>query len=74
MQCSGMQDILEQIFAPNSVPHLLSGKAVSRAVRGHVLICTALYILLTNETAATSRETPEESTMRAIDYRRSKKK
>ena len=41
--------MLELIYAPNAVTHILSGKAVSRAFRGHMLVDTALYCLLISE-------------------------
>jgi len=36
MEGSGLQELLEVVYAGNTVGHMLSGKAVSRAVRGHV--------------------------------------
>lgn len=35
MSGSGLQELLECVYASNAVVHMLSGKAVSRAVRGH---------------------------------------
>lgn len=46
MQNSGLYELLETIYATNAVDHILSGKAVSRAVRGHLLIDTALHLIL----------------------------
>ena len=46
MAGSGLQDILEQIYASSVVTHILSGKAVSRAMRGHLLLDSALNALL----------------------------
>lgn len=43
---SGLKEILEMIYASNAVDHMLSGKAVSRAVRGHLIIDAALNALL----------------------------
>ena len=42
MSGSGIDEVLEQVFATNVVPHILSGKAFARAVRGHMLIHSAL--------------------------------
>ena len=39
---SGLKELLEMIYASNAVDHMLSGKAVSRAVRGHLIIDAAL--------------------------------
>ena len=35
MSGSGLSNILQQVFAENAVVHVLSGKAVSCAFRGH---------------------------------------
>ena len=32
---SSLQQLLEVVFAQNSVTHMLTGKAIARAVRGH---------------------------------------
>ena len=42
MSGCGLQDLLEQIYASNAVTHMLSGKAVERAIRGHFLIDATL--------------------------------
>ena len=42
MHDSGLKETLETIYAPNAVTHILSGKAVSRAVRGHFIVDSAL--------------------------------
>ena len=44
---SGLDYILEQVYAPNTVKHLLSGKAYSGAIRGHLLVSAALHTMLT---------------------------
>ncbi|CAG2249414.1 unnamed protein product [Mytilus edulis] len=49
MSGSGLKEVLELIYAPNAVTHMLYGKAVSRAVRGFMLVDTALHTLMTNE-------------------------
>ena len=46
---SGLTEILDTIYAENTTPHLLSGKAISRAVRGFVIIESALHVLLHRE-------------------------
>ena len=51
MSNSGLGDALELIYAENTVLHLLSGKAVHRAIREHysiiilypIIICTDGY-------------------------------
>ena len=42
MSGSGLQSALEQVYAEDTVPHILSGKAVSRARRGYLLVACAL--------------------------------
>ncbi|CAC5369344.1 unnamed protein product [Mytilus coruscus] len=46
MQSSGLYELLENIYASNTIEHMMSGKSVSRAVRRHNIIDCALYILL----------------------------
>ena len=42
MSGTGLHSVLEQVYADKTVPHMLSGKAVSRARRGHLLVACAL--------------------------------
>ena len=46
MAGSGLQELLECIYASNAVGHMMSGKAISRAVRGHLLVSGALNAIL----------------------------
>ncbi|PIK60572.1 hypothetical protein BSL78_02508 [Apostichopus japonicus] len=46
MADSGLQEFLEVVYAGNAVRHMLTGKAVSRAVRGHMLVDAALNTIL----------------------------
>jgi len=46
MAGSGLQEVLEVVYAGNAVKHMLSGKAISRAVRGHLLVDAALNTIL----------------------------
>ena len=43
---SGLKELCETIYASNTVDHILSGKAISRAIRAHILIDSALNGLL----------------------------
>jgi len=43
---SGLKELLELAYASNAVDHMLTGKAISRAVRGHLLVCAVLNTLL----------------------------
>lgn len=49
MEDMGLAETLETIYAPNSVIHMMSGKAFSRALRGHFIVDNALNTLLTKE-------------------------
>ena len=74
MKGSGLEDVLENAYAPKAITHMISGKAVSKALHGHFLIKAALmnklmlrvlpYIDNENDTVNPSgvvQETMEES-------------
>ena len=46
MAGSGLQEIMELVYAPSAVVHILSGKAYARAVRAHLLVDAALNAVL----------------------------
>jgi len=46
MSGCGFRDCLELLYASNAVIHMLSGKAVERAIRGHFLIDATLNAML----------------------------
>ena len=46
MAASGLQELLELIYASNGVVHMLTGKAIARAVRAHLIVDASLYALL----------------------------
>ena len=46
MAGSGLKELLEVIYANNAVDNMLIGKAISRAVRGHMLMEAALNAML----------------------------
>ena len=46
MAGSGLQSLLGVVFAGNAARHMLTGKAISRAVRGHMLVDAALDTIL----------------------------
>ena len=46
MAGSGLQKLLELNYASNAVVHMLSGKAIAQAVRGHLIVDAALNALL----------------------------
>ena len=39
MKGSGLEDLFAEVYAENTVSHIISGKAVSRALRAPPLIC-----------------------------------
>ena len=54
-----MLELLETVYASNTVSHILSGNAVVRAVRGHFLVGAAHHMLLTSNIFGT--ELPKTS-------------
>ena len=46
MEGSGLKEILGEVYGDNAVIHMLSGKAYSRAVRGHLLVDYVLNNML----------------------------
>jgi len=46
MAGSGLQEMFQLCYGPNTVSHMITGKAYSRAVRGHLLVERALMVLL----------------------------
>ena len=54
---SGLQQLLEVVFAQNSVTHMLTGKAIARAVRGHFLADAVLNAELCGARVATKCKT-----------------
>lgn len=71
MAASGLQEMMELIYASNAVVHMLTGKAVARAIRGHLLVDAALNALI----AASTFDVPipvcgetecEESTLKDV--------
>eukprot|EP00794_Sanderia_malayensis_P020950 gene20950-23000_t len=49
MTSSGLQAILETVYTENTVPYMLNGKAISRAVRGHLLVVATLHAIIMSE-------------------------
>ena len=58
---TGLNELLGCVYAENTVPHLLSGKAFSRAIRGHLLTSAALNALLMSEALGVPLPTESES-------------
>ncbi|KAJ8043143.1 hypothetical protein HOLleu_10106 [Holothuria leucospilota] len=49
MDNSGLRELLETIYAANTVNHMLTGKAVARALRGHFLVDNALNYMIVSK-------------------------
>ncbi|WAR17805.1 hypothetical protein MAR_032399 [Mya arenaria] len=49
MQGSGLNEVLETVYASNAVMHIATGKAVARGIRGHLLVENALMSILVSE-------------------------
>ena len=41
--------MLDSVYAENTVPHMLTGKAILRAVGGHLLVVAALHAIIMSE-------------------------
>ena len=67
MRGSGLQESLELIYADNVVPHILTGKAISRAVCGHQLVETALNAILLSKACDVPLPTDAEREQDAAD-------
>ncbi|CAC5425517.1 unnamed protein product [Mytilus coruscus] len=64
---SGLHEVLETVYASNAVNHMLSGKAVSRAVRGFMMVENALHILLMKESFRVSLPSAHETDITEAD-------
>ncbi|CAG9769757.1 unnamed protein product [Ceutorhynchus assimilis] len=49
MAGSGIEELLTTVYAKNTVPHMMSGHAYSRALRGHFLIHEALILIMLDD-------------------------
>lgn len=54
MNGTGLKEILEVVYGENAVCHMLSGKSVQRAFRGHLLVDKCLSKIITSEIATES--------------------
>ena len=67
MAGSGLQELLEVIYAENAVQHIFSGKAVSRAIQAHFIVDSVLNSMLmstslTDESSHSSSQIGETNT------------
>ena len=49
MEGSGLRSAMETVYAPLTVGHMFTGKAYSRAVRGHMLAASAVLTIMLEE-------------------------
>ena len=59
MKASGLEESMEQIYAKNTVPHIISGKAIARALRAHFLVESALVCKLMSPLVGSENEAVE---------------
>ena len=60
MEGTGLKNILETVYGENAVMHMMTGKAVQRALRGHLLVDKCLHSQLITEMA---KDDPEIQTL-----------
>ena len=60
MESSGLEELLGTVYAPNTVSHMLSGKAAAKAIRGHFLINDALNEILVKDVILRSEQKEKE--------------
>ena len=68
MAGSGLQEVLEVIYADNAVQHILSGKAISRAVRAHLLVDNVLNAMLLSSSSDSQSRSFDSHTEATDDY------
>ena len=67
MSGTGIEDVLSCIYAETAVTHMMSGKAISRAVRGHLIINAVLNALLISMTYDIPLVTPKSLLEEELD-------
>ena len=60
MEGTGLKNIFETVYGENAVVHMMTGKAVQRALRGHLLVDKCLHSQLITEMA---KDNPEIQTL-----------
>ena len=65
MAGSGLEQVLETIYA--SVEHIFSGKAISRAIRGHLLVDAVLNGIIFSDLIKTPSLFTEQTSMKVTD-------
>ena len=67
MANSGLRELMETIYAPNTIDHIFSGKAIARATLAHILVNAALNGFLLSHILSSPlleelTETPDSNT------------
>ena len=68
MKGSGLEEILGEIYGPNTIEHVLSGKAYDRAVRGHFLVQAALIDMLLDYLKTPMQAEPDDAPVIVGDH------
>ena len=62
MASSGLQELLELMYAPNALVNILNGKVIARTVRAHFIVDVVINaIMLTNVLDAPRPSQPDKS-------------
>lgn len=56
MDGSGLRDVFDLVYESNTTPHLLSGKAISRAIRAHIIFKSSLFAVINNNILSVTNE------------------
>ena len=49
MSSSGLREVIKTIYGSDTVSHMLSGSAISRAFRGHLIVSGVLYAAIISD-------------------------
>ena len=63
---SRIKELFEMIYAPKDVEQIMSGKAISGAVRAHLLLDTVINGLLLFKSMELSKTTPNHQTRHGV--------
>lgn len=70
MAGSGLTEALQTCFGSVTIGHMMSGKAVARSVRGHMLTQSALYALLLTTLKSNQQDDPNSISEYTLDQLR----
>ena len=55
MAGAGVQEVLETVYASQAVNHMLSGKAVERALHGHLLVEKTFDLIIADSASSSQK-------------------